>query len=244
MLKENDEKPKHSWLGFFKRLEWVFDLFMFILAFLGAIGLAAYNKTRIADGQSHFVHFSEPKGKAKKAKIPKSQIAVGDAYEFIPKKKVKRYRIVTDVYGNKYQRKLKHPKVKYLARFYLDPNYASKDKTIKNNLYILLDGCVVATIKTPQAGQYNFANSSLAFNSTQHYVLNDAKTYIKVMQFKSYNKYGENMAPNANTNTFNLTVSQGPSRYLKLSEFKIKRVKKVNLSNLADQAHLFSGYEK
>lgn len=243
-LKPNSDKTKHSKWHFLKRLEWVFDLIMFLLAIAAAMTLAAYNKTRLADGQSQFVHFSQPKNKAKKTKIPKSKIAKGDAYQLVPKKKVKRYRTVFDIYGNQYKQKLKHPKAKYLAHFYLDPNYASKDQPIKKDLYVLLNGCVVPTFKNPQNGQYNFLNSSLAYNSTQHYVLNDSQTYIKVMQFKSFNKYGQNMVPNANNNTLNLTINEGPSRYLKLSEFKIKRVKNMNLSNLAEQAHLFSGYDK
>ncbi|RVU70403.1 MULTISPECIES: hypothetical protein [Lactobacillus] len=239
--KNKDQEPERH--PFFERLHRAFDWVMFILALAAALGFVAFDKARSNSGQNEFVRLSKPKEIAKKTKIPKSQIAWGEVYELIPKKKVDHYQTVTDENGYSYEVKRKHPKVTWKSYFYLDPNQVSKDKPVEKNLYLLITGCVVPAIKTPKTGQYNFVdNTSLAFDSTKHYVLNDSQTYIQVMQLKSYSTYGNQMAPNATNNTFNLTINVGSTPYLKLSEFKLKRLKKQNLSHLAQQMQLFSGF--
>lgn len=242
-MKSNHNQNKNIWHSISKRLHYVLDIVMFFISLTAAIGLLMFHKAGTTSNQNQFIHLTtSSKNKTKKAKVPKSQLAIGEAYQLIPKKKVKRYKTVVDIYGYSYKQKLKKPKITYLANFYLDPNYASKSLPVKNTIYISLEGTIVEPFKTPQAGQYNFVNSSLGYNSTAHYVLNDSSKYIQVMQFKSYAKYGEYTVPNASNDTLNLTLNAGPNRYLKLSEFKLKRVKNVNLSQKAQESLLFGGY--
>ena len=227
----------------FRRLHYIFDIVMFFVSLAAAVGLLMFHKAETTDNQNHFVHLTaSSKNKNKKTEIPKSQLAIGEAYELIPKKRIKRYKTIQDAYGDSYRKKLKRPKITYLDNFYLAHNYASKDTLVKDNLYIPLNGCVTALFKTPQAGQYNFVNSDLGFNSLKHYVLNDSHKYIQVMQFKNYAKYGKFAVPNVTNNTLKLTLNAGSNRYLKLNEFTIKRVNSIDLSQKAQQLQLFGGY--
>lgn len=236
---------KGIWPSILEKMHYVFDVTMFFVALTMAVGLLMFHKAGTTNDQNQFIHLTtSSKNKTKKTKIPKSQLAVGEAYELVPKKKIKKYKTVVDDNGYSYEQKLKKPEITYLANFYLDPNYASKSIPVKNSIYIPLEGCIVKPFKTPQEGQYNFVNSSLGFNSTKHYLLDDSDKYIKVMQFKSYAKYGEYSVPNSIKNTLNLTLNTGSNRYLKLDEFKIKRVKEINLSQKAVQLLLFGGYAK
>lgn len=233
--------PKFNLNSIKQKLSVVLDIFMIFLALF----LAGLEEVLVKSEQQNSIKttFQAPqKSGSKKSKIPRSQLITGEAYELTPKKTIKRYKAVNSAYG-KYLAKRKHPLVKYHAQFYLDPNSASKSLTIKVPIYIMIQGQIVKASTKQINSQRNFINnSSLAFSNT-HFVLNDSLKYIHVMQFVNYQSFNGKPIPNANTNNFTVNSNIGISRYIRLDEFKIKRLKKVSLSSLADKKQLFCGYK-
>lgn len=98
--------------------------------------------------------------------------------------------------------------------------------------------------KAPLASQVNLDNSNYGFDSKKHYILWDNKPYLHVMQFKNYNLYGNKPMPNTTNSPIIYHSNKGPIRYLKLSQFKLTRLKKTNVSMLAQNGQLFCGISK
>lgn len=223
----------------------VFDVVMFFALILVACALnsTSHNNNNVVKRTS----FTQPKTKAKakkKVKIPKAEVKMGDAYELVPKKKVTRYRYKTNAYGYRYKVKLKHPKVKYLANFYIDPNYASKSNLITQPIYVLINGSIISKPKTLTPSQTPFNESNYVFDDKHHYTLYDTVPYLHVMQFVSYRRYGKRSEPNTQFKRITQVSVMGANRYLKLSEFTLIRKAKLNLSTLAENKQLFAGYSK
>lgn len=216
---------------------------MFILCIMVAIIIQQIHNNQNLNKNKPYAALAQPKHHKRKVKLPKSQIMYSQVYCLTPKKQVKKYRTVNSIYGS-YHQKLKHPKVTYLANFYLDPNYASKEKTIHEKIYLLLDGIVMPKFKAPLASQVNLDNSNYGFDSKKHYILWDNKPYLHVMQLKNYNLYGNKPMPNTTNSTIIYHSNKGPIRYLKLNEFKLTRLKKTNVSMLAQNGQLFCGIIK
>ena len=240
-IEKKVKKQRFKW--FLNTLHQIFDVAMFILCIMAVIMLYQIHNNQNLNKNKPYVTLSQPKHSKRKVKLPKSQIMYSPVYCLTPKKQVKKYRIVNSIYGS-YHKKLKHPKVTYLANFYSDPNYASKEKPINEKIYILLNGIVMPKFKAQSESQVNLTNSNYCFDSKKHYILWDTKPYLHVMQLKNYNLYGNKPMPNTTNASIIYHSNKGPMRYLKLNEFKLTRLKKTNVSILAQNGQLFCGISK
>lgn len=239
------KKQRFKWV--LNRLHQIFDVAMFILCIMAAILIHQIHINQNLNNNKPYVTLAQPNHNKRKVKLPKSQIMYSQVYCLTPKKHVKQYQTVNSIYGS-YHKKLKHPKVTYLANFYLDPNYASNEKTINEKIYLLLNGVVMPKFKAPSESkvesQVNLTNSNYCFDSKKHYILWDTKPYLHVMQLKNYNLYGNKPMPNIINTSIIYSSNKGPIRYLKLNEFKLTRLKKTNVSMLAQNGQLFCGIIK
>ncbi len=235
------KKQRFKW--FLNKLHQIFDVAMFILCIMVAIIIQQIHNNQNLNKNKPYAALAQPKHHKRKVKLPKSQIMYSQVYCLTPKKQVKQYRTVNSIYGS-YHKKLKHPKVTYLANFYLDPNYASNEKTINEKIYLLLNGVVMPKFKAQSESQVNLTNSNYCFDSKKHYILWDTKPYLHVMQLKNYNLYGNKPMPNITNTSIIYHSNKGPIRYLKLNEFKLTRLKKTNVSMLAQNGQLFCGIIK
>lgn len=242
MTKKEKTVKKQRFKWFLNKLHQIFDVAMFIVCIMAAIMMYQIHHQNLHENKP-YITLSQPKHNKRKVKLPKSQIMYSKVYCLTPKKHVKQYRTVNSIYGS-YQKKLKHPKVTYLANFYVDPNYASKEKTITEKIYLLLDGVVMPKVKAQSESQVNLTNSNYCFDSKKHYILWDTKPYLHVMQLKNYNLYGNKPMPNITNTSIIYSPNKGPIRYLKLNEFKLTRLKKTNVSMLAQNGQLFCGIIK
>ena len=227
--------------AFYKRLQFIVDFVVFFAALFCAVGL--YTGTKLMQKPTNnFIQFKDPQKTKHNQHLSKAVSVYAPVYKLTPRIHVDKYKTKKDIYGYKYKVKRKHKKITYLANFYLDPNYASKSNLIKTPVYVLIKGEVEKKYKTPTSHQHNFNDKALAFDSSKHFVLDDSKTYIKVMQLHNYFNYNNKPIPNVTLQGLTNVVNSGPSRYLKLSEFKLKRIEKINASDLANKEQLFCGY--
>ena len=243
MIKKEKTVKKQRFKCFLNRLHQIFDVAMFILCIIAAIMMQQIHNNQNLNKNKPYITLSQPNPNKRKVKLPKSQIMYSQVYCLTPKKHVKKYRTVNSIYGS-YHKKLKHPKVTYLANFYLDPNYASKEKTINEKIYILLNGVVMPRFTAHLESQVKLTNSDYCFDSKKHYILWDTKPYLHVMQFKNYNLYGNKPMPNTTKVSLIYSSNKGPIRYLKLNEFKLTRLKNTNVSMLAQNGQLFCGISR
>lgn len=241
-LQTKDHKLNKSWHKFMQRVHYVTDVIMFFGTIFAAFILFTVNKTISQPSKTYISFYTPKKVKSANHKALSQGVPVHETvYKFTPKIQTTKYKYKTNVYGYKYKVKIKHPKVQYFSYFYLDPNYASKDKTVTQPIYLIIKGSVIKKISKTDLDVHRFNNSTMGFNSKKHYVLNDSHKYIYVMQFHNYFKYNKTTIPNVTVQGFTHIANIGPTRYLKLNEFKITRVKE-NLSNLATNGQLFAGF--
>lgn len=161
MTKKEKTVKKQRFKWFLNKLQQIFDVAMFILCIMAAIMMHQIHINQNLNTNKPYVALSQPNHHKRKIKLPASQIMHSQVYCLTPKKHVKKYQTVNSIYGS-YHTKLKHPKVTYLANFYLYPNYASKEKTINEKIYLLLNGVVMPKFKTQLKRQVNLTNDLLS----------------------------------------------------------------------------------